>query len=198
MDKKIKGSLLFGAIVGGLFALGRNAGEKQKLTGGQLQSVNELNEILSKLQDSVAEGLSLAPVFASVQELNSVKKYKEIISRVEEDIQKDAENLGVVKSFKNKLQYVLSGRFTEQRNNALAHKNQSVFLQLKELPNILVSLIEKRTQILRLMQKAYSYIGAGEASDFKPSDELTIKTYVSEFMALEKQVKGLLGEVKPL
>ena len=197
MDKNLKNSLFFGAAVGGLFALVRHAGDKQKLSEGQLKSVNELNEAFAKLCNSIIENLSLAPILASVKEFESKKQYKEIIARIEKDIQKDAENLGLVKSFRSKLQYVLSGRFTEQKNNARSHESQSFFLQLKELPDMLTSILEKRTQIFRLMQKAFGYIDAGEATDFKPDDAVLIKTYVSEFNALEKQVEGLLGELKP-
>ena len=197
MDEELKNSLIFGAVVGGLFALGRHAGDKQKLTGEQLQSINELNESFIKLQNSIIGSLSLVPIYVSIKELEPNKQYKEIVAHIEKDIQKDAGNLGLVKSFKSKLQYVLSGGFTTQKNNAKAHKSQSLFSQLQELPDILALLFEKRTQILRLMQKVFGYIEAGESSDFKPDDAVLLKTYVSEFNALEKQAESLLNELKP-
>jgi hypothetical protein len=102
----------------------------------------------------------------------------------------------VVKSFKSRLQYVLSGRFTEEKNNTKAHESQSLFAPLKELPDILESLLEKRTQILRLMQKGFRYIEAGEAEDLKPNDKSLFQSYVSQFQALQKQAESLLAEFK--
>jgi hypothetical protein len=69
MDKNLKNSLLFGAAVGGLFALLRNAGEKQKLTPLQLKGINDLSDIFVKVGDIVSENLSLAPVYTQVKEL---------------------------------------------------------------------------------------------------------------------------------
>ena len=196
MDKNLKNSLLFGAAVGGIFTLLRGAGEKQKLTDLQLKGINDLNDTFIKVGKFVSEDLSLAPVYQGVKEFEPAKDYKGMIARIETDIQKDALNLGLVKSFKGKLQYVLSGRFTEQKNNTKAHQSQAIFAPLRELPDILESLLEKRTQILRLMQKAFRYIDAGEATDFKPGDASLLQSYVSQFKAFEKQAEGLLLEFK--
>ncbi len=194
MDKNLKRSLFFGAAVGGLFALGRNLGEKQKLTDGQLKSVNEVQNALAQLHNSLIGHLSLDSVLEDIRALQHHKQYKEAIARAEEEIQIDAHNRGLVRMFKTKLQYVLGGRFTEQRNNVKAHQAQSAFLPFKELPDILWTLLDKRTALFRLMQKGFYYIDAGEATDFKSNDGVLLRTYVSEFNALQKQAEGLVAE----
>ncbi len=194
MDRNLKNSLLFGAAVGGVFSLLRRSGEKHKLTDNQLKSLDDLKEIFTKVENFLSENLSLSPIYTSVKELEPQKQYEKIINLLEKEIQEDAENLGIVKSFKSRLQYVLSGRFTEEKNNARAHESQVFFSPLKELPNILECFLEKRTQILRLMQKAFRYIEAGEATDFKPVDKQFLQSYMSQLHALEKQAAAILSE----
>jgi hypothetical protein len=196
MDKNLKRSLLFGAAVGGIFTLFRNAGRKQQLADSQLKVLNDLKDIFVKVQNGLSGNLALAPVLDGIKEFESKKQYQNIITNLEQKIQKDAENLGLVKSFKNRLQYVLSGRFTEERNNAKSHQSQTFFTSVKELPDILESLLEKHTQIMRLMQKGFRYIESERIDDFKSNDKILLQEYTSQYQALEKQASTLLAEFK--
>lgn len=195
MDNNAKRALLFGAAVGGIFSLARRSAEKQKLTDDQLRSVNELKDAFVQVE-ALAKNLSLAPLYVSIKELEPKKKYQEIVAFLEQEIQKDAANLGSVKQFKTKLQYVLSGRFSEQRNNPKTHEMQNFFSKFKELPELLVSIIEKRTQVVRLLQRSFRYIEAGDSSDLRPEDKVLLQESVSEFNALNVQVETLLQDFK--
>ncbi|MDR3643207.1 MAG: hypothetical protein P4L74_06310 [Candidatus Doudnabacteria bacterium] len=196
MDKNLKNSLLFGAATGGLFALFRNAGNKQKLSDLQLKAVNDLRDAFAQLVGSLNGNIALAPILTSVKEFEVQKRYQQIVIFLEKNIQKDAENLGLVKSFKSRLQYVLSGRFTEEKNNAKAHQTQAFFVPFRELPALLETLLEKHTQIFRLMQKGFGYMETEGLKDFKPEDSTLLKSYVSQFQALDKQATSLLSDFK--
>lgn len=196
MDKNLKNSLLFGAAVGGIFALVRGAGEKQKLTANQLKSLNDLKDAFAKVVNALTGHTALTLVYEKIKELEPQKQYKQIIAFIETEIQSDAEKIGLIKSFKSRLQYVLSGRFTEERNNAKAHESQAFFTPLRELPDLLESLLEKRAEILRLLQKSFHYIEAGESTDLKPEDQSLLRSCVSSFQALDKQATVLVSEFK--
>ncbi len=154
-----------------------------------------LKNSLLKIQ-ALAINLSLTSIYGNIKELEPQKKYQEIITQLEQEIQKNAENLGSIKSFRSKLQYVLSGRFSEQRNNPKTHEVQTFFSQIGDLPEILILLTEKRTQILRLMQRGFHYMEVEKVPDLKTEDAILLQEYVSEFRALEKQTEGLLKDFK--
>ena len=52
MDRGTKNSLLFGALVGGIYALGRNAAKKQNLTDGQKRDLEALKNAFASVQSA--------------------------------------------------------------------------------------------------------------------------------------------------
>lgn len=191
MDKITKNSLLFGGIVGGLFALGRNAGKKQLLTPGQVNDLNQLKEAAVRLQ-SITTDKSLAEVFKLAKQHEVDKKYDEVFTKIDKEIQAGQSSIGLIDSFRGNLNQVLSPRFTAERANANTHKVQSDFSSLTPLPDLMEALINKRIEILRLIKKGLEYIGVGEAKDFKPDDEALLRSSISEMKTLEARTITLL------
>lgn len=191
MDKNTKNSLLFGAVVGGLFALGRNAAEKQKLTPNQLKDINAFKENMTRLQGIVSDQ-SLAEAFNLTKQHETDKQYASVLAKIDERIQAHYSYLGLVDSFGAALNHILSPSFTAQRSNANTAKAQSNFSSLSPLPQLMGAFINKRIEILRLVQKSLGYIAAGEATDFKPDDAALLRSLVGELKSLEARVVGML------
>lgn len=194
MDKNTKKSLLFGAVVGGLFALGRNAGEKQKLTPGQLKDVDALGAAFVQLQNAASDR-SISDTGKLIAEKGPEKKYSDILAYLVVRIHAQEDYLAVIDNFKNRLDQVLSTRFTAERANAKTHEVQSQFSSLAPLPDRMEEFINKRIQILRHIQHMYLYISNGEAEKSKPEDDAALQTLVGEYQALELRTTGLLKNV---
>jgi hypothetical protein len=193
MDKNTKRALIFGGVVGGLFALFRHVGEKTKLTKEQLNDINILNSEFTQLKNSLSGYLEFTQVYAFIKEKQPLKQYPEINTCLENQIQANTNQITAIKNFKNKLEYVLSANFTADKANAKTHQIQSFFLKLKDFPALAESLLIQRINILRLMAKAFAYISRGEVEDFKPEDKTQLQQLVGGFQVLFKQLSAQLA-----
>ena len=190
MKKSTRNSLLFGLAVGGLFTALRKAGEKTKLTDGQLRDINSLKDTFTRLEQALAEHIELAPVHVFLREKQETKSYQDIEMFLGSEIQTNRTCIGMCTDLESRLKYVLSGRFTADRANAKTHEVQSFFLSFKRFPEVVELLLEKRIEILTKMKRAYAYIEAGESADFKPEDARELHSLVSEFSILSKDVSN--------
>jgi hypothetical protein len=194
MDKNLKNSLLFGGIVGGLFALGRNAGKKQLLTPGQINDLNRLKEATVRLQN-IAADKPLTDVLTLAKQHEADKKYEEVFVKIDGEIRTQQAYLGLIDTFKEALNQVLSPRFTAERANANTHKAQSNFSYLSPLPDLIETLVNKHIEILRLIRKGLGYFAAENVNDFKPDDDALLRSLINEMKALENRIVGLLQNV---
>jgi hypothetical protein len=196
MDNGTKNSLIFGGLVGGLYALARNSGEKRNLTNGQVKDLNALKDAFAQLQ-SVITLVSLTSVFDVIKRNEPEKKYGEIIAYVDEQAHINEGGIAVIDNFKNRLDQVLSNRFTAERANAKTHEVQSHFASLVGLSDKLGAFVNNRSEILRLVSRVFAYIKAGEATDFKSEDASTLRTLVEKSKALETQAVSILKNFNP-
>jgi hypothetical protein len=195
MDKNTKNSLLFGAAVGGLFALLRGAKEKASLTDTQRKDLGAATKSFDSLKTSLDKNVQLAPIYAIIKEKEAVKDYDAILSYLGDQISQSREDSSEVENFNDRLEYILSSRFTSDRANPKTHEIQSFFLPLKRFPSLARDLFSKRIAILTLIQKAFMYIKAAEVSDFKPDDKQLLQSLVSEFQILQKEMTNQLARL---
>lgn len=193
MDKNLRNSLLFGAAVGGLFALGRHTKEKQQLTETQLKDINALEAAFRRLQ-GIPDNNSLNDWMPLAKIGEKDKQYGEVVAFLDGQIRAQEFGLGLVDSFKAALNLVLSSVFTTERANAKAHQVQSGFSTLSLFPAQMEALVMKRIETLRLVRRSILSLSA-EQPDIKPEDKMALSSFTDDLNLLERRVTSILNGV---
>lgn len=191
MDDNVEGSLLFGAVVGGLFALAQGAAEKQKLTHGQLQDINRFSEAFTQLQ-KIVEDKSIVAIYNIFNGSKTETNRSEILKEIDDHLQTNESYIGIIDNFSTTLNQVMSPRFTAERANPKTHEIQAQLSALTELPTRIEALLQKRIALLRLIRNSMDYIVIGKTKELKPEDAAALKNLVQELKALETRITSML------
>ncbi|MBU6321302.1 MAG: hypothetical protein KGI78_00390 [Patescibacteria group bacterium] len=195
MDRITKNSLIFGGLVGGAVALAQNAAEKRRLTNGQVKDLEALKEAFNRLQD-FAKFISFVETLEFIKEHEPEREYALIGEHLSTKLQELESGRAIIDAFRTRLNQVLSPRFTAERANDKTHEVQANFSQLTPVPERLETMLEKRVEMLKLLQTGYAYIASGEADDLESTDRKKFSALAAESKALEGRTMVILGNFK--
>jgi hypothetical protein len=195
MDKGVKNSLLFGAIVGGVYALSRSAVEKKQLTEGQRKDLEMLKDAFLEVE-SVLNKTVVSASAQYIREHAEQKDYQAIGTCLQTYIDLCRQGMIVPDHFHSRLDQLLSTRFTAERANAKTHEVQSRFASLTPLPDRLGEVLQKRLAIFELMRSGFDYIATSGSNDFKTEEIVRLKQLTQDLSTLETRLGAVLEKVQ--